>query len=62
MLIESNIQDIRTYKVENSCGLVEAKRAIHKQALLNAITKARQTGDIDLLMDVVEDLIQKVYF
>lgn len=54
--------DVRRYRDENSCSVFAAKAHFEKKFFLDMIMEVRLTGDQKLLIDIVEELVQRTSF
>ena len=54
--------DVRRYRDETGCSLLEAKGEFEQRFLIRTVRAARLTNDFDLLGLVVEELISKMRF
>ena len=55
-------EDVKRYRDENSCSVFEAKGHFEKKFFLDMISEVRLTGDMKLLVDVVEELVRREKF
>lgn len=54
--------DVRAYRDQHSCSMMEAKAYFHKKQLQDMINEVRLKGDAKLLVDVVEELLNNARF
>jgi hypothetical protein len=55
-------EDVMRYRNEKSCSVFEAKGHFEKQFFLDMIAEVRLTGDQKLLIDIVEELVNRQRF
>ena len=55
-------EDVKRYRDEHSCSVFEAKGHFEKKFFLDMISEVRLTGDMKLLVDVVEELVRREKF
>lgn len=55
-------EDVKRYRDEHSCSVFEAKGHFEKKFFLDMISEVRLTGDMKLLIDVVEELVRREKF
>lgn len=53
---------VRAYRDQNECSMMEAKSVLHKNMILDLIAEVRLTGDMKLLIDIVEELVNRTRF
>lgn len=55
-------EDVKRYRDEHSCSVFEAKGHFEKKFFMDMIDEVRLTGDMKLLIDVVEELVRREKF
>lgn len=55
-------EDVKRYRDEHSCSVFEAKGHFEKKFFMDMISEVRLTGDMKLLIDVVEELVRMEKF
>lgn len=50
--------DVRALRDERGCGLMEAKRILERQQILEDLNKGRRSQDTVLLYDILEYMIE----
>lgn len=55
-------EDVKRYRDEHSCSVFEAKGHFEKKFFMDMISEVRLTGDMKLLIDVVEELVRREKF
>ncbi len=55
-------EDVMRYRTEKECSIFEAKSYFEKKFFLDMIMEIRRTGDQNLLIDVVEELVKRQSF
>jgi hypothetical protein len=54
--------DVKRYRDEYSCSVFAAKAHFEKKFFLDMVNEARLTGDQKLLIDIVEELVNRTDF
>ena len=55
-------EDVKRYREEHTCSVFEAKGHFEKKFFMDMISEVRLTGDMKLLIDVVEELVRREKF
>ena len=62
MIRNYTAEDVMKYRTEKECSIFEAKSHFEKRYFLDMIAEVRLTGDMKLLIDVVEELVKRESF
>jgi len=55
-------EEVMRYRDEKECSIFEAKGHFEKRFFLDMIAEARTNGDLNILIDIVEELVKKESF